>query len=59
MSSTLLYFSGGLRCQKKAIAEGPTEPQIENPQICPYMSIYGYIEKQKKDLYIDIDHYDL
>jgi hypothetical protein len=31
-----------------------TEPQKLKTQICPYMSIYGYIEKQKKDLYIDI-----
>jgi hypothetical protein len=31
-----------------------TEPKIENHKICPYMSIYGYIEKQKKDLYIYI-----
>jgi hypothetical protein len=37
----------------KSLVSGTTEPKIENPQICPYMSIYGYIEKQK-DLYIEI-----
>ncbi len=39
----------------KALFSATTEPKLKNPQICPYMSIYGYIEKQKKDLYRYID----
>jgi hypothetical protein len=30
------------------------EPAKVSHKSVPYMSIYGYIEKQKKDLYIDI-----
>jgi hypothetical protein len=53
MRDTVLFWQATLpenfNFQKAKVTT--TEPKIKNPQICPYMSIYGYIEKQK-DLYI-------